>query len=166
MDNNVPVRISKIALVASAAFFSSLVVFNNFVDYQSNFLYVMHVMSMDTTGNEVQAQWRALPFPWLWHVVYALIIAFELLIALLCWLGVWKMFIARNSADFCQSKTVAIYGLTLGVVLWFLAFMGVSGEWFLAWQSKSWSGIQPGFRVACLFLLTLIYVTSVNDSRV
>lgn len=59
-----PVRISKILLVANAAPFSSLVDFNNLVDYQSNYLYVMHLMSMDTTGNEVQVQWRS--FHQLW----------------------------------------------------------------------------------------------------
>ena len=120
---------------------------------------------MDTTGNDVQAQWRALPLPWLWHLVYALIIVCELVIAVLCWAGCWKMFAARNKASFSEASCLAIYGLTLGVVLWFLAFTGVSGEWFLAWQSKFWNGIQPGFRVACLFMLVLVYLSLPNDSR-
>ena len=60
MNKNMPVRISKTLLVACAAIFSTLVVFNNLVDYQSNYQYVMHVMSMDTTGNISQAQWRSI----------------------------------------------------------------------------------------------------------
>ncbi|WP_062261058.1 DUF2165 family protein [Endozoicomonas arenosclerae] len=151
-------RLCKILLVSAAALFSSLVVFNNLVDYQSNYLYVMHVMSMDTTGYGEQASWRAIHNPWLWQMVYGLIIAIEAAVAILCWLGVIKML--RNvRGDFHSGKQLAVLGLTLGVVLWFLVFMGISGEWFLAWQSKSWNGIQPGFRVATLFLLMLIFIS-------
>lgn len=158
MKNNIPVRLSKVLLVGCAALFSTLVVFNNLVDYQSNYLYVMHVMSMDTTGNITQAQWRSFHSPRVWQIVYALIIFVEVIISLLCWLGALQMFRNRGRASFDDAKAYAIYGLTFGVALWFLAFMGISGEWFLAWQSKFWNGIQPGFRVACVFLLTLIYV--------
>ena len=154
-----PFRISKILMVASAALFSSLVVFNNIVDYQSNYQYVAHVMSMDTTGNASQAQWRALPYPWLWEWVYSTIIVIELAVAVLCWMGAFRMISHRKRHDFSEAASLAVYGLSLGVVLWFVAFMGISGEWFLAWQSQSWNGIQPGFRVACLFLLMLIYMS-------
>ena len=157
MNKNMPARISKVLLVAVAALFGSLVVFNNLVDYQSNYQYVMHVMSMDTTGNVAQAEWRAISYPIIWHLVYALIIVFEAVIALLCWLGALCMFQNRDGDTFNQGKTFAIYGLTFGAIL-LLAFMGISGEWFLAWQSKTWNGIQPGFRVASLFLLILIYI--------
>ncbi|WP_257280724.1 DUF2165 family protein [Endozoicomonas sp. ISHI1] len=155
----IAVKLSKIVLVAAVALFSLLVVFNNLVDYQSNYLYVQHVMTMDTTGNTAQAEWRAVHNPVIWRGAYSLIIAVEAVIALLCWAGV--IFMIRNiqNEDFHESKSLALAGLTLGVLLWFLAFVGISGEWFLAWQSRSWNGIQPGFRMATLFLLTLFYLS-------
>ncbi|MGI9281815.1 MAG: DUF2165 family protein [Endozoicomonas sp.] len=153
------IKLSKTLLVIAAAFFSSLVVFNNLVDYPSNYLYVQHVLSMDTTGNGVQAGWRAVHNPGVWKLIYNLIIAAETVIALLCWIGGFRMVLNLKNSEFHESKSLALVGLTLGVLLWFLAFMGVSGEWFLAWQSRSWNGIQPGFRVATLFLLTLLYIS-------
>ncbi|WP_252180494.1 DUF2165 domain-containing protein [Endozoicomonas sp. 4G] len=155
----IAVKLSKILLVAGVALFSTLVVFNNLVDYPSNYLYVQHVMTMDTTGNNAQAAWRAIYDPVIWKVVYGLIIALESVIALLCWAGVVCMSLDMHSKGFHDSKCLALLGLTLGILLWFLAFMGVSGEWFLAWQSRSWNGIQPGFRVATLFLLILLYLS-------
>ncbi|WOG25617.1 DUF2165 domain-containing protein [Endozoicomonas sp. 8E] len=121
--------------------------------------YVQHVMSMDTTGNLAQAEWRAVHDPTVWKIAYNLIIAVEAIIAFLCWIGAAFMILNLRSENFHESKCLALLGLTLGIMLWFLAFMGISGEWFLAWQSRSWSGIQPGFRVAALFFLTLLYLS-------
>ncbi|KEQ18012.1 DUF2165 family protein [Endozoicomonas numazuensis] len=154
----VAIKLSKTLLVAAAALFSTLVVFNNLVDYQSNYLYVQHVLTMDTTGNLTQADWRAVHDPWIWKAVYSLIIAVEAAIALLCWAGGCRMAFNIRSPGFHESKSLAMVGLTLGVLLWFVAFMAISGEWFLAWQSQSWNGIQSGFRVATLFFLTLMYL--------
>ena len=57
------IRLSKISLVASSAFFLLLVVFNNLTDYGSNFEFVRHVLSMDTTFPGNQGMWRALNSP-------------------------------------------------------------------------------------------------------
>jgi hypothetical protein len=43
------IRLSKIALVTAAGLFCLLVGYNNIVDYGSNFMFVQHVLSMDTT---------------------------------------------------------------------------------------------------------------------
>src|ERR1700751_1755289 len=53
-------RLCKLALVAAVAFFLSLVVFNNLTDYDSNYHFVEHVLSMDTTFPENHGKWRAL----------------------------------------------------------------------------------------------------------
>ncbi|MCL6271934.1 DUF2165 domain-containing protein [Sansalvadorimonas sp. 2012CJ34-2] len=151
-------QISKIFLVACAALFSSLVVFNNLTDYQTNFEYVRHVMTMDTTGNAVQSEWRAVHQPIIWKLVYGLIIALEAVVALLCWAGVIQMLSALRNSSFASSKAFAIFGLSLGIAVWFGLFLGISGEWYLAWLSKSWNGIQPGFRIAAIFSLFLIYL--------
>jgi predicted small integral membrane protein len=42
---------------------------------------------------------------------------------------------------------VAIAGLTLGLLLWLVAFIAVGGEWFLMWQSAEWNGEEAAFRI-------------------
>ncbi|MRI35097.1 hypothetical protein EOPP23_19205 [Endozoicomonas sp. OPT23] len=164
MNHIQAIRLSKVSLNITVAIFSTLVVFNNLVDYQSNFDFVKHVMSMDTTGNPAQTSWRAIDSETLWHSAYTLIIATEALITILCWLGVIELIRGMKVRNYSDFKGYAVYGLSLGICLWFLCFMGISGEWFLAWQSKSWNGIQPGFRISTVLLLILIYTTMDNDS--
>jgi predicted small integral membrane protein len=51
----IEVRITKIVMVASLALFALLVTFDNLTDYDTNYAFVRHVLSMDTTfpGNEL-----------------------------------------------------------------------------------------------------------------
>ena len=51
-------RISKIALLAGLALFYTLVVFNNLTDFDSNYQFVRHVLSMDTTFPGNQCMYR------------------------------------------------------------------------------------------------------------
>jgi Predicted small integral membrane protein (DUF2165) len=43
-------RITKVVMVASLALFALLVTFDNLTDYDTNYAFVQHVLSMDTTG--------------------------------------------------------------------------------------------------------------------
>ncbi|AZZ90753.1 DUF2165 family protein [Hahella sp. KA22] len=152
-------RYSKIALVWAAALFATLVAFNNLTDYGSNFAFVSHVLSMDTTFPDNQGMWRALTSPMIHHGAYALIIATESLVAILCWMGGYRLLrSAKDTERFNQAKGLAIVGLTLGVILWFTGFIAVGGEWFLMWQSKIWNGQQGAFRFTVILGVTMIYL--------
>jgi predicted small integral membrane protein len=83
------VRLSKIILVAAIALLASLVAFGNLTDYGTNFAFVQHVLQMDTVFPDTTIRWRAIDSPALHHAAYWLIIAAEVLTALLCWLGAW-----------------------------------------------------------------------------
>jgi predicted small integral membrane protein len=50
-------RITKVIMVASLALFALLVTFDNLTDYDTNYAFVWHVLSMDTTfpGNACQS---------------------------------------------------------------------------------------------------------------
>ena len=63
------IRSSKVALVWAIAFFSSLVVFNNLTDYGSNYMFVAHVLQMDTTFPDNQGMWRAIDSPSFIHLL-------------------------------------------------------------------------------------------------
>src|SRR5690625_2416444 len=126
-------------MVLSLAAFAFLVAFSNITDYGSNFEFVKHVLSMDTTFPDNAAMYRAITEPALWHFGYWVIIAGEGLTFILFFLGAIAMFRARHEAamDFDRSKNLVVAGATMGFLVWFFGFMVVGGEWFLMWQSKT-----------------------------
>lgn len=152
-------RYSKVILIAAVALFASLVAFNNVTDYGSNFAFVQHVLNMDTTFPGNRAMWRAVDSPAVHHASYAVIIAVEALVAVLCWVGGFRLLRSiRDARQFNRAKGVAIAGLTLGIVLWFTGFITVGGEWFLMWQSQTWNGQQAAFRFVVVLGLVLVYL--------
>jgi predicted small integral membrane protein len=42
---------------------------------------------------------------------------------------------------------MAIAALSCALLMWLVAFLSVGGEWFLMWQSKTWNGQDPAFRM-------------------
>lgn len=154
------IRLGKMMLVALAGLYSTLVAFNNVTDYGSNYQFVRHVLSMDTTFPDNRLMWRAIESPVLHHVFYVGIIAVEALIAVLAWSGVLALWSARRDADgFNSKKSLATLALMLGIGLWFGGFIVVGGEWFLMWQSEIWNGIEASFRITAIFAMILIVLS-------
>lgn len=142
-------RLAKILLLSAIAFFYTLVVFNNTMDFDSNYQFVRHVLMMDTTFAGNHGMWRALIAPG-WHLVfYFSTIAWEAITAALCWWGALNLFRSlRKSADtFDLAKRVSIIALTLSMLMWLVAFLTVGAEWFLMWQSHTWNGQEAAFRM-------------------
>lgn len=155
------VRISKIILVSVIAVNLSLVVLNNLLDYNSNYMFVQHVMLMDTTFPDNALKWRAIESPLIWNVIYIIIILWEILIAFFCWKGVIKLTknLKTTDEEFIKAKTPAVVGLTLCLLLFGFAFITIGGEWFFMWQSKIWGdGMPSALRLFTMTGLILIYV--------
>jgi predicted small integral membrane protein len=154
------VRLAKIAMAASLAAFALIVTYDNLVDYGTNFEFVKHVLSMDTTfpGNKLTG--RAITNPTLWSVAYGAIIAAEGLTFLLLGIGAVAMFLSVRApaSGFQRTKAWVVAGVTLGFLIWFFGFMVVGGEYFAMWQSKDWNGQQPAFRFYITMLAVLIFV--------
>lgn len=154
------VRLAKILLTLALAAFAFVVTYDNLVDYGSNFAFVRHVLSMDTTfpGNELMG--RAITSPVLWHVGYGLIIAAEGATCVLLSLGAFALWRARHAsgARFDAAKRLAVAGCMLGFLVWFFGFMVVGGEWFAMWQSRVWNGQEGAFRFYMALLGVLIFV--------
>ena len=156
----IAIRAAKIALVAAIALFASLVVFGNITDYNTNFVFVQHVLSMDTVFTFSTIRYRAITSPALHHAAYALIIATEVVIAALCWTGAFVLLrrIRADAATFNRSKAVAVAGLTLGFLLWQAGFMSIGGEWFGMWQSQQWNGVPSAYRFVVIIAAVLIFL--------
>jgi len=155
------VRISKAALTLTLAIFALLVGIDNIIDYETNFVFVRHVLSMDTTFPSNALLWRAITSEWVHHVAYAVIIASELAVGLLCAIGARRLFAARvlPAVQFNGAKELAIAGLAAGFALFFFGFLVVGGEWFQMWQSQTWNGQEAAFRFAVSFGVVLIFVS-------
>jgi predicted small integral membrane protein len=159
------VRLSKIFLLASIALWLALVAFGNVTDYGSNWLFVQHVLAMDSIFPGAGIHYRAIHSPWLQHAAYALIIAVEALAAVLCGFGAWRMWRARSAgaAAFRRARRMAVAGLSVGVLLWLGGFMAIGGEWFGMWMSSQWNGLASAFRFVVVLLLALGYLGQHDD---
>lgn len=153
-------RGAKALMTLALALFAFMVTFNNITDYGSNFAFVQHVLSMDTTFPGNAAMYRAISTPALWHVGYGLIILGEGVTCVLLLCGALAMWRARtgSAAAFAQSKKWMIAGAAVGFMVWFFGFMVVGGEWFLMWQSKIWNGQDAAFKFYMAILGVLLFV--------
>jgi predicted small integral membrane protein len=159
-------RTVKILLVFGVAILHSLVVFNNLTDYGSNYQYVRHVMMMDTTFPGNRGLWRAVDSPLLHTAFYVAIIAWETLTAIFCWWGgiVLARALRGSPASFQRAQRVSVGALTLGLLLWLVAFQAIGGEWFLMWQSKTWNGLGDAFRMFTVVGVVLLIVLQPDSS--
>lgn len=151
-------RTCQTLLVAALAFHLALIVFNNLTDYGSNFQFVAHVLSMDTTFEGNRGLWRAWAHPLIHHTVYGVLIAWEALAAGLCGAGALRLWRRRHTSaqEFRQAKDLATMGLTVALLLWLVAFLSVGGEWFLMWQSRIWNGQTAASRLFAITGIVLL----------
>ncbi len=156
----IELRLAKVAMVASLALFACLVTFNNITDYGSNFAFVQHVLSMDTTFPGNALTWRAIGVPTLWHAAYWLIIFGEALTCAAYTIGTVALLrdVRASGAEFNRSKRSVFVGTGLGFLVWFLGFMVIGGEWFAMWQSQTWNGQDAAFRFYVALLGVGIFV--------
>lgn len=154
------IRYTKILMTLALAAFAFMVTFNNITDYGSNYAFVQHVLSMDTTFPDNDAMYRAITSPAIWTLAYWLIIAGEGLTFVLLLIGALQMFGARYAtpAEFDAAKKMTVAGMLVGFMVWFFGFMVVGGEWFLMWQSDTWNGQDAAFKFYMAILGVLIFV--------
>jgi predicted small integral membrane protein len=159
------IRLSKSLLILAVAFFYTLVVFNNTTDYNSNYQFVRHVLQMDSTFPGNNGMWRAINQPAIHTLFYVSVILWEAVTALIAWWSGIRMLRAiRNSTEsFQQAKASGIVALTLGMLMWFVAFLSVGGEWFLMWQSKIWNGQDAAFRLFAFMGLSLLFLNQSEE---
>ena len=153
-------RIVKVIMVGCLALFALLVTFDNLIDYDTNYTFVRHVLTMDTTFPGNALLYRRITSPALWQAGYALIIAGEGLTGAV--LAVAAVVLGRrlrsDAAAFSRAKRFVYLGAGLGFLVWFFGFMVVGGEWFQMWQSAMWNGQEAAFRFYMTILVVLIFV--------
>lgn len=160
-------RLAKVALVGALAAFALIVAYDNIVDYGSNYAFVGHVLSMDTTfpGNALMG--RAITDERVWRAAYAAIITAEGLTGALLAAGGLMMLLRLRApaADFERAKGLVYLGAALGFLVWFFGFIVVAGEYFAMWQSKQWNGQESAFRFYMAILGVVIFVALPEPDR-
>lgn len=164
MQLDLTIKLSKIILLFFIGIFGVLVFLGNILDYNSNYYFVKHVLSMDTVFPDNKLKYRAITSEF-WHKIgYAFIITLEGIFGLLALIGAGQMLKGIIKQNYCynRGKMVAIVGLMVGLAVWLFGFQVVGGEWFSMWQSKIWNGLGSADRMTTFIFLTLLYITSNN----
>jgi predicted small integral membrane protein len=161
------VRMINLSMVASIALFFSVVALNNVVDYNGNWHFIQHVMSMDTTFKEPTLMARAITNPNLQRYAYYLIIIWQLMTAVVCWIGCFYLLCHINQppATFNRAKNIAFIGLFMGFLLYMVGFLIVGGEWFSMWQSAQWNGQHPASIFASMIMFVMIFLQNENSDK-
>jgi predicted small integral membrane protein len=154
------IRAAKVLLLSAVALFYTFVVFNNLTDYNSNYLFVFHVLSMDSTFPGNNGMWRAIHSSFVYHSFYHSVIVWEALTAVLAWIGAVVLLkkLKAPAAAFNLAKRIPVAALTLSLLMWLVAFLTVGAEWFLMWQSKTWNGQKAAFRMFTVVGIILIFL--------
>ena len=158
-------RTCKAIVCLILAVFALLVCVNNLLDYDSNYAFVQHTLSMDTVFPSNALKYRAILDPNIWRLAYGLIIFTEFLTGILVLIGVVCLLKNIHSfLEFTRAKNWIYLGCLVGLLLWFLGFIVIGGEWFCMWQSEKWNGVEPAFRFVALIMFTLIF-TAMPESE-
>lgn len=153
------IRFCKTVLVATIAIFFSLAALENVTDYDTNWVFIRHVLAMDTIFPDSTLKWRAITAERIAAAFYWLIIVWEALVALVLIIASLRLLAAcRDAKRFNAVKPVAVLGLTLGLLLYGLGFTVIGGEWFAMWQSKVWNSLDSAARFTLLNGLALLFL--------
>jgi predicted small integral membrane protein len=141
-------------LTATVALYITLVAFGNITDFGTNQQFVRHVLAMDTTFKDDDLMWRAITSTAWQDTAYVAIIVWETLAALIL-LAATYLWIR---SDHAQARRISTYGLLMVLLLFGAGFIGVGGEWFAMWQSKTWNGLDAATRVITLAGIALVVI--------
>jgi predicted small integral membrane protein len=157
-------RLALLVAVAGSGLLTLLIAFSNITDYATNFEFVKHVLSMDTIFENSTVKYRSITSDGLHHAAYVFIIVLETAMAYFFTTSSIKMYmqLKAEKEQFNESKKNAYLGVALGVILWFIGFTVVGGEWFSMWQSTDWNGLDPAGRLTTFFMLTYLALVIVD----
>ena len=161
-------RLLKIGLLLVTGLFFLIVTLNNALhDHPSNAAFVKHVLSIDSMkweGPGERLEWRAITSPTLHTIFYWSIILWEFATAIFCFWGAFNLFknLKGDAAAFQKAKSISVTGLGLGMMLWYLAFITVGGEWFYMWASE-WNGQNAAWRMFGIMGIILIFLLQKDD---
>ena len=150
--------------VLGSGLLTLIIAFSNLTDYSTNFEFVKHVLSMDSIFENSTVKYRSITNNTIHHLSYLFIIMLEITMAYFFITSAVQMYLQmKNSKEqFNLSKKNAYIGVSLGILLWFIGFTVIGGEWFSMWQSNDWNGLEEANRIVSFFMLTYLALVIVD----
>ncbi|HBQ48294.1 MAG TPA: hypothetical protein DD728_05320 [Hyphomonas atlantica] len=157
------IRLSKIMLIVFVGLQGLFYALNNIVNFGAAKGFVQGVLPME--GNEAypNAFGPGISSPALITIILCFIIVGELLVAAFSLRGAFDMVRVRSgSAErFNDSKTWAIMGCVMALLVWFGLFMVIGGAYFQMWQTPLGAAAQGGaFQYAISSGIVLLFVNA------
>ncbi len=157
------IRILKIVLIVFVGLQAWFYVAGNIANWSTAHWAVGYVLGME--GHEVYGShiFPPITHPALVSVALLAIITGEFLIGALSLKGAWDLIrVLKGPADvFHASKTYAILGCGMAMVVWFGGFIVIGGALFQMWQTELGSGSFEGaFIYGASSFLVLLFVNS------
>ncbi|MFC5589183.1 DUF2165 family protein [Sporosarcina soli] len=164
--NTIALRLLKTFTLLLAGLFGLFVFAGNLMDYNSNYEFVRHVLSMDTTFEGNALMWRAIESPVLHTIAYWGLIIAEGVFSLLAFIGVYHMLknIRSTGSRFNKAKAFGFYAFILGFAIWFLGFIVIGSEWFAMWQSQIWNGKETAMDITTVWIGFAILLALKDDN--
>ena len=150
--------------VLGSGLLTLIIAFSNLTDYSTNFEFVKHVLSMDSIFENSTVKYRSITNNTIHHLSYLFIIMLEITMAYFFITSAVQMYLQmKNSKEqFNLAKKNAYIGVSLGILLWFIGFTAIGGEWFSMWQSNDWNGLEVANRIVSFFMLTYLALVIVD----
>lgn len=155
---------TKVVLIISLGVFALLVGLNNILSVQSNYPFVAHVLSMDTiqpwfNGSDALFA-RAITNSSIHFSAYILIICVEILLGVLYLLSAFfiiKSLFYNNVKLLITGKAIFLIATMFGLLLWYLGFCIIGGEYFSMWANK-FDGLHQSYTFSTFILLATIFI--------
>jgi predicted small integral membrane protein len=154
-------RLAKVVATAILAALALSAAYNNVVDYEAGFEWVRHIMSLDTVKPSNGAVGRAITDLNVMTAVYIASILAQAL-AGLCFATAALAMLRRLRGPvgkFVMAKRWLPLGAVFGLLVWFLGWMVVGGQYFAAWQMGLWDPQDSAFRLYMTMMGVLIFVS-------
>ncbi len=160
------IRYLKIILVIFVGLSGFFFVAGNIANWNAGLELVGYVLSME--GHEI---YNSHIFPPVTNsvmvtIAYLIILTGEFLVGALSLKGAWDLWSARNESaeTFNASKTNAILGPGMAMVVWFGGFIVIGGVLLQMWQTKIGAGsFHDAFIFAVIGGLVLLFVNNKDN---
>jgi len=142
-------RLTAFVPLIGTAIMAAIVVLNNLSAPRSNFLFIEHIMTMDTTYQAPGTVWRAIRSPRVHWAAFVFIVFCEALVAVFGFMGSVELLIHLRmpTAAWDAAKYYGYLSFLVALFVWFFIFQVVGAEWFESWQSEQWNGIRDSIRI-------------------
>lgn len=150
------IQIIKIALMFCVGAWGLVGVMSNMLDYSAGWEQVKYVMSMEGAAGTPGIEWRSIHSPVLVTIGFSVIYISKLTTGIVCIFSGFKMLQARkaNTEAFEAAKQWGVFGCGISVIMLFLCFIVITGEFFEYWRVVTLGMITHHY--AFIYIMSLI----------